>query len=198
MNMSTERQFADKADLLIQNASETGLLRPAPPAIRWYACRTKSRAEKRVAERLVLEGIESYLPLVLVERQWSDRKTRVPFPLFSGYVFARFELTQVHEILKTPGVSTIIRTGNKPSPVRDQEIESVRIMVEAANQVGVLPTPADDLVLGDDVIVVDGPFKGVVGTLIQARKKTKVLVRLTTIRQGVSVEIDRRHLKPAI
>jgi len=42
-------------------------------------------------------------------RQWADRKKRVGFPLFPGYVFARFELRNVHEVLHTSGLVTIVR-----------------------------------------------------------------------------------------
>ena len=60
----------------------------------WYACRTKARAEKKVAEVLERHSVECYLPLVERERQWADRTKRVQFPMFPGYVFARFRLDE--------------------------------------------------------------------------------------------------------
>jgi len=59
--------------------------------LRWYACRTRARAEKRAARLLSGNGVESYLPPIERQRQWADRKKRVAFPLFPGYVFARFD-----------------------------------------------------------------------------------------------------------
>ena len=172
----------------------------APPELyqvaRWYACRTRSRAEKKVDGRLAGAGFETYLPLLERRRQWADRMKRVPFPLFPGYVFARFDLTRLHDILVTPGLVTVVRVSGYPTPVREGELDSVRILVEGANQTGVLPTPSDYLEPGQEVVVTDGPFQGMRCTLLELRGATRVAVRLTAIRQAVGVEMDRRLLRP--
>jgi transcription antitermination factor NusG len=69
----------------------------------WYACYTRARHEKRVDEQLAERGLETYLPLLARERQWSDRRKVVEFPLFPGYVFCRFTLDELHEVLTVPG-----------------------------------------------------------------------------------------------
>ena len=68
---------------------------------RWYACRTRARAEKKVDELLGRAGFETHLPLVVRERQWADRRKLVAFPLFPGYTFARFDLTRYLDVLTT-------------------------------------------------------------------------------------------------
>ena len=40
----------------------------------WLAIYTKSRAEKKVEERLLKNGIEAYCPTYTTLKQWSDRK----------------------------------------------------------------------------------------------------------------------------
>jgi hypothetical protein len=50
----------------------------------WLVIYTKPRAEKKVNERLLEEGFETYLPLQKVIRQWSDRKKKVEVPLFNS------------------------------------------------------------------------------------------------------------------
>ena len=174
--------------------------RQAPPELYrvacWYACRTRARAEKQVGRLLSGAGFDAYLPLVERERQWADRKKRVAFPLFPGYVFARFNLTRLHDVLVTPGVVTVIRVNGYPTPVRDEELESVRILVEGANPMGVQPSPWDYLEPGQEVVVTGGPFKGMRGTLLQVRGKARVAVRLSAIRQAVAVEVDRRLVRP--
>ena len=81
-------------------------MNPAQP--QWYACRTRPRAEKQAGRLLKLRGVQSYVPLLERERQWSDRKKRVGFPLFAGYVFAQFSLASLHEVLSTPGIVTVV------------------------------------------------------------------------------------------
>ena len=85
----------------------------------WYACRTKSRAEKKVQHQLTRAGFEAYLPVKEEERQWADRKKTVAFPLFPGYLFARFRLTELHEVLGLSGVVSVLRPNGYPTPVRD-------------------------------------------------------------------------------
>src|SRR5437868_15292617 len=75
----------------------------------WYAWYTRARHEKQVEQLLQQRGCESYLPLAPMLRQWKDRKKLVQFPLFPSYVFGRFTLKEIHGVLTTPGVSTIVR-----------------------------------------------------------------------------------------
>lgn len=164
---------------------------------RWYACRTRSRAEKQVDRLFSAGGFESYLPLVELERQWADRKKRVAFPLFPGYVFARFRLVEMHEILKTPGVVTVVRVNGYPTPIREEELESVRRLVAGVNQTGVMPSPSDYLEEGEEVVVAEGPFKGMYGVLLEIKGRATVVVRLSAIRQAVRVTLDRRLVRPA-
>jgi transcription antitermination factor NusG len=60
-----------------------------------------------------------------------------------------------------------------------------------------LPTPVDYLQPGQQVVVVSGPFQGMRGVLVEARGGSRVVVRVSAIRQAVSVEMDRRLLQRA-
>lgn len=164
---------------------------------RWYACRTRARAEKQVDRRLAARGIESYLPLIEEIRQWADRKRRVAFPLFPGYVFARFDLRRIHEVLSTSGVATVVRVNGYPAPLRDEEIASVRILAQGVNAGEEPPTPIEYVEVGEEVVVTEGPFVGMRGVLIEERGRARVAVRLTVIRRAVSVELPRRLLRTA-
>lgn len=161
----------------------------------WFACRTRARAEKQVARLLDERGIECYLPLVDRERQWADRTKVVAFPLFPGYVFARFELTALHDVITTPGVVTVLRPNGYPTPVRDDEVEAIRALVRGANETGSPPEPADYLEPGDPVVVTDRPFEGMRGVLIEHRGGARVAVRIDALRQAASVALDRSVLE---
>ena len=162
---------------------------------RWYACRTRARAEKQVDRRLARSGVECYLPLMEQERQRADRKKRVAFPLFPGYIFARFNLSDIHEILRTAGVVTIVRTNGYPTPLREEELDSVRVLAEGANQTGIVPSPTDYLEPGREVVVIDGPFRGMQGVLLEMRGVARVAVRLSAIRQAMSLELNRAAVR---
>ncbi|MFQ5690675.1 MAG: hypothetical protein ACE5HQ_10430 [Gemmatimonadota bacterium] len=83
-----------------------------------------------------------------------------------------------------------------PTPVREEEIASVRALVEGAKATGVLPAPSDYLTVGQEVVVVQGPFKGMRGRLVEERGRVRVVVRLAVVRQAMSVEMTRSYLRP--
>ena len=171
-----------------------------PPQVfdtpRWYACRTRARAEKRAAGLLAGNGVESYLPVIEQLRQWSDRKKRVAFPLFPGYVFARFDLRKTYEVLNTPGIVTIVRANGYPAPLRDEELESVRILVTGVNAGKGMPWPVETFTIGQEVVVTRGVFAGMRGVLLEERGRTRVVVWLSVLCRAVSVELPRRVLRP--
>jgi transcription antitermination factor NusG len=163
---------------------------------RWYACRTRARAEKKVDRLLTAAGVTSYVPLIERVRTWSDRSKRVAFPLFPGYVFARSALASLPEIVRTPNLIEIVRVNGAPTPIRETEIESIRSLVHGSKTIGEEPSSHEYLVRGQEVRVVDGPFKGMLGILTEVRGKTRIVVRLPAIRQAVSVEMASGFVSP--
>lgn len=164
--------------------------------VSWYACRTRARAEKKVFSVLEGRSIESYLPLIPRERQWADRVKRVHFPLFPGYVFARFSLSGLGEVLTAPGLTEVVGVGGRPIPVSDSELCSVRALVEGIERTGLEPHASDYLTVGEPVEVIDGPFLGLRGTLAEVRGASRVIVKLDVIRHALGVEMERRYLRP--
>jgi transcription elongation factor/antiterminator RfaH len=163
---------------------------------RWYACYTRARHEKRVEELLRRRGFESYLPVIPLERQWKDRKKVIRWPLFPSYVFGRFALSDVHAVLTTPGVATIVRWNGYPTPIPPYEIENVRRFAAAAAAAGIEPERRPFVTEGQWVRIVDGPFRGVEGVVVERRGRTRVLVGLQVIGQALEVNIDTQLLRP--
>jgi transcription antitermination factor NusG len=162
----------------------------------WFACYTRARAEKRVEALLKQRGFESYLPLIAQVRQWKDRKKVIEFPLFPSYVFGRFTLKQLHGVLTTPGVSTIVRANGYPTPVPERDILNVQRFARAIVETGIEPDKRPFLAEGQWVRVLDGPFEGVEGIVVEQRGRKRVLVGVQAIGQGLEIDIDTRLLKP--
>ena len=57
----------------------------------WYAIRVKSKCEKMVSDQLRGKGYEEFLPMCWSRRLWSDRVKVIQMPLFTGYLFCRFD-----------------------------------------------------------------------------------------------------------
>ena len=159
----------------------------------WYACHTRSRHEKAVDALLKRQQIESYLPLEARQSRWRDRTKLVDFPLFPGYVFGRFTLDRLTQVLSTHGVASVVSVRGYPTPIPAAEIENVRRVSFV-----VVPRGADLVPMqnGDWVRVISGPFQGVEGTVVERRGRRRVLVGIAAIGQGLEVDIDVAELAP--
>jgi transcription antitermination factor NusG len=160
-----------------------------------YACRTRARAEKQVDRFLQRAGVESFLPLVELERKWADRTKRVAFPLFPGYTFARFFRGSLVEVVRTPGLVTVVSENGVPAPVRDDELEAVRRLVLGVEETGERPVPEEWWEPGTPIMVSRGPFQGMMGYLLESRGRRRVAVKLDALRLAFSVELDTQDLE---
>lgn len=158
----------------------------------WYAIRTRSRHEKKVAQQLAGRGVEPFLPLVKRWSRWKDRRRWVEFPLFPGYCFGRFALEARGLVLRAVGVVGVVGRHGVAEPVPEEEIEAVRRVV-----LGPLPyDPCPELTPGRPVEVVRGPLMGVRGLLVRKDAKARLVVLVNAIRQGASLEIDAADVVP--
>ena len=158
----------------------------------WYAIRTRSKQEFKVRDQLTEREIENFLPLVDKWRKWSDRKKLVTFPLFPGYCFSRFSLSDQLLVLRIKGVVEILGSSGSLVPVPDDEIEGVRRLVASE-----LPHDSHpNLQKGSPVEVIHGPLTGLRGIMIRKGTRARFVISVNLIGQGVSVELDADDLVP--
>lgn len=140
---------------------------------------------------LVLNGhsLETYLPIHQVWDRRSGSRRQVEKPVFPGYLFVRCVLSKEAwlDIKKTMGVVRILGIGDEPTPVPDEEIESLRQILTVQASI----TGHPRLRRGDRVRVMDGPLRGVIGTLVEvARNRHRLVVSVHLINRSVSTSID--------
>ena len=159
----------------------------------WYVLHTKSRHEKVVNDGLLKKSIEVYLPLVTVRSKRKDRRVMIRVPLFPGYIFVKTDLhPNSHlEVVKTAGAVRLIGNNQGPVPVPDQTVNSLQIMVASNHPV----TTGNQLKSGDRVMVVYGPFAGVVGTFVRYGSKGRVIVNIEALGQYAGVEVDEEDIE---
>jgi transcription antitermination factor NusG len=158
----------------------------------WYALSTKPRHEKAVAQFLGIQKMESFLPLYLTRRVWSDRQKAVEAPLFSGYVFCRFGYRERLRVLNTPGVGSIVGFAGQDTPVDEVEIDVVRRILASGRPL----EPWPYLRTGDRVRIDAGVLAGIEGTLVREKGLTRVVVNVELLKRSVSVETDRDLVSP--
>jgi transcription antitermination factor NusG len=159
--------------------------------LQWYALSTRSRHEKLVRERLAGIGIEPFLPLTRQLSQWSDRKVWTNSPLFSGYCFARFSLTNSSAIRQTPGVVRIVGV-IMPEAIPEEEMAALKKLADSERPF----EPHDYFVEGAWVEVVRGPLTGLRGQLIRKANHDCLVVRVHLIQQAATVHISMSEVIP--
>jgi transcription antitermination factor NusG len=151
----------------------------------WYVLRTRSRHEKVVRDQLMTREIGAFLPLYERWSRWKDRRQKVAFPLFPGYCFARFSLTERVRLLNLVGVVQLVGVGGPPEPVPDVEIEAIQRLTATTLQYD----PHPFLEEGMEVEVIRGPLVGVRGRLLRKDRVARLVLAVTLIHQAAVVEI---------
>lgn len=151
----------------------------------WYAVYTKARHEKKVHNRLIEKGIESFLPLVKTLRQWKDRKKWVELPLFNNYLFVNIDIKERIKVLETDGVVRIVSSGGKPIAIPDWQIDSLKKILEENPEVNV----THYFQSGELVEITYGSFKGVKGYVLDIKKRDRIAISIDGIYQSVVVEV---------
>lgn len=161
--------------------------------LEWFAVRVKPRAERVVADALRGKGYEEFLPLHRERRRWSDRVATVEAPLFPGYVFCRFDVQRRLAIVTTPAVLQIVSIGKTPHPIADDEIASVRVLVES----GLVIEPWPYQFIGQRVDIISGPLAGASGILQHVKNHQRLIVSVSLLQRSVAVEIPDMCAWPA-
>jgi transcription antitermination factor NusG len=142
---------------------------------------------------LDVRQIEHFLPLYRALRRWKDgSKVTVELPLFPSYLFVRITQHDRVRILELPGALSIAGAGREPTPVPDDEIETLRRWVDLSRV-----EPHSYLVVGERVRINAGPLAGMEGVLIRKKNSFRVVLTLSLIMQSVAVELDADDLEPA-
>lgn len=166
----------------------------------WYVITTYVGHEDNVKEKLEARtesmGMQENIFRVIIptttEVEVKDgvqkEKTKKMFP---GYVFVEMVMSDEawYAVRNTPGVTGFIGSsgkGAKPTPLLPQEVD--RILVN----MGMSRVDAEaELKVGEKVSVIDGPFKGMMGTIDSIDlENSKLNVLIDLFGQETPVEVE--------
>ena len=157
----------------------------------WYALYVQPRKEKVVHRELQKRDFECYLPLKKEIRKWADRKKQVELPLFTSYVFVKIEEYKQWDVLQVPGAVKFIWFGGKAVPIPEHQIESIKILIARDIAFELIP---QQIRKGDLVRIKEGPFEGLVGTVLRNDNKTRFLISVNSIGTDIRLEIGEEDL----
>ncbi len=157
---------------------------------RWYVVHTQPHGEERVRLNLERQGFEVYLPKYLKHRRHARRVERVRRPLFTRYLFVRFdpERAQWRSINGTFGVAHLVAHGNEPIPVPNEIVDAIQAR-HNDDDVVVLH-PADSFRLGQKLEIVNGPFAWHTGLFQRLSDNERVVLLLDLLGRQVSVTVS--------
>jgi len=143
----------------------------------WYCLRSKPKHEHIAAAHLrLLKEVAVFCPRIRFQRHTRRGLVWVTEAMFPGYLFARFDLPEMHrQVCYTSGVSGIVRFADRYPTIDEDALALLQ------NQAGIAEIKELNyrLTEGDRVTIVDGAFAGleaVVTQVLPAKERVKVLM----------------------
>lgn len=160
--------------------------------INWFAVHTKPRREKFAFTNVNACGVESFLPMLKVERWVQAGARTIVKPLFPGYFFARFRPEDSLESVEcSRGVLQVVSSGRLPVPVQEGIIREIQ---DGAGEDGVIRLRQKYFKSGDRISVQGGPFEGMMGRVERELDDGKRVAILLETLWHCRVLIERRWL----
>lgn len=159
----------------------------------WYALYIRSRTEKKAYGILLKRGINAFLPMRKVIRQWSDRKKMVEVPLFNSYIFINITDREYLPALQVDGVVKFVTFEGKAVPIPPQQIEAIKAYIGEGSPV--YDDATSDLEAGVNIEITRGPMMGLSGILLTLHGKHRVKVEIECVGQSLIIDVPRTSLK---
>jgi transcription antitermination factor NusG len=158
---------------------------------RWWCIYTLSRREKDLMRRLSALKIAHYGPIIPKRFRSPNGRMRTSYvPLFPNYVFLFGNESERYQAMTTNCISRYSEVTDGAQLVADLR------QIRAAVASNVPLTPEARLEPGNLVRVRSGPFRGYEGIVIRREGKTRLLLSVRYLEQGVSMEMDEGLLSP--
>lgn len=158
----------------------------------WYAVYVNVKHEKKVVHKLQEQQIEAYSPFIKKLQQWSDRKKWVEFPMLSGYVFVKINISEKEKITRCPGVFAFIKFNGVEAKIRDSEIDILKSIELSGYDI---TQQTDEFKLLDEVEITQGALKGLIGAIVQFQNTNYVQIQLESLHQSITVKLPSHILK---
>jgi transcription antitermination factor NusG len=161
----------------------------APVAGRWFVLHTLSRQEKAAALVAEAAGGKCFLPTVRRVTYYAHRRRVVESPLFASYVFLWGAVEHAYAAVQLKRVAQVL-------PVHDQdqfehEIRQVRLATEGCAEL----SPYRMFSCGRYVRVTAGPLEGLEGVVEDAKRPTRLVLKVHAVGRALSLEIDASLLE---
>lgn len=163
----------------------------------WYVVHSKPREEQKALENLQKQGFECFLPMLTLEKLVRGRLKSVSEPLFSRYLFVQTQSqNQNFSVIKsTLGVYRLVSFGPLPSQINDTLIETIRSLESLlGSEINVFQPLIRS---GDEVIMVEGPLKGLRGIFHESSGTKRAFVLIELLHKQHVIHVDKSDIIPS-
>lgn len=169
----------------------------------WYAIRTFNCQEQKVSKFLTEKGYTHFIPMTITQSKPKEGESpkRILVPAVHNLVFVQKTDTQ-QEMQKTLQecvypISIFRQPGNnQPCEIPDGDMTELRMLCDPQFQTSsfFLTQEEAENMIGKEVRVTAGPFKGSIGRLVRRNKQYYFLKIVTGM--GVMARISRWYCEP--
>ena len=156
----------------------------------WYAVHTKPNRENFSELNLRRLGIETFCPRFKQDKIIRRKRQTVTRPLFPGYFFARFILSEQYRmVVYAHGVKNLVAFGYSPVEVDEEIIESIKIRCKD----GYVIIKDSSFVPGQVVRIQQGPLQGLEAVFQQElgdHQRAVLLLQTLSYQARITVDLE--------
>jgi transcription antitermination factor NusG len=161
-----------------------GGLEPSDSSNSWFVIHTKPRWEKKFASYCQKNAVNYYLPLYDSVREYNNRKVMFKIPLFSGYIFVKCSPADKSLLLRSGSIVRFIKV-----PDEEELLYDLSNIYQSLNK-NVPFTPHAFVKEGYTVQIINGPYAGIEGLVIDANYPGQVIVGIHLIQQAICIKVN--------
>lgn len=177
------------------------------PDFKWYIAKAMTGQENKVAkalkERILTQKLTEYFAEVLIPEESvvtnvNGKKRTIKKKFFPGYVLIKMVMNDKtwHLVKNTDKITGFVGgTAHKPAPISDEE---AAYMTNQAKDGFTKTRTSVNIVEGDTVKVVEGPFATFVGTVEHVTEKGKIKVNISIFGRPTPVELDFTQVEKVV
>jgi len=153
----------------------------------WYVIQTKPKKEAEAKSYLSVNGLEVFNPLIEAFTPRNGRMSKELKPLFSSYIFGKFELEQDYPLVRwARGVKKVLGFGGYPTSVSEEVIEMIRKRTDDSGVV----RKTDQFKFNDMVRIKSGPLKDLSGIFerwVSDSERVRILLNLIGYQPAIEI-----------
>lgn len=164
------------------------------PGSDWFILQSKPKQEFDAEKHLRTLEIEVYLPLYRKKVKKNRVKVEIAAPLFSGYLFARFDVCESYQNVRyTRGVRSVLGSRESLWTLADEKVQDIKS--RECDGLVVLRKREEHFRPGDRIAIDEGDFEGWEGIFQEELPdRERAMILLTNVQFSSRLILPKKYL----